>query len=112
RTVAASASDPRFKPLSGGDGPVTLEISLLTPATRLRSWAGFRLGRGAVLLLNGKGGTLLPQVATEMGWDEREFLENLSKKAGLQPHAYKSPDARLYVFEAQVFSESETTAVD
>lgn len=105
RTIAAASSDPRFRTLSREDGPVTLEVSLLTPLKRLPDWRAFRNGLGAVLMLDERGGLLLPQVAREMGWNARQFLEGLSQKAGLPPQAYRDPKARLYVFRAQVFGE-------
>lgn len=112
RTLAAITADPRFPPLSNGDGPVTLEISLLTPLKKLASWQELRLGKGAVLLLEGKAATLLPQVAAEMGWTREQFLEQLARKAGLAPTAYRHPRARLYVFDAQVFGEPSPQTVD
>ncbi len=110
RTVAAMSSDPRFEPLRAEDGPVTLEISVLTPPKKIRSWRQFRVGLGAVLVHGGKGATLLPQIASENGWNARQFLENLCRKAGLDPNAYRDPEARLYVYEAQVFAESSAAA--
>jgi len=106
RTLAAMTADPRFPPLAPSDGPVTLEISLLTPLKKVGDWRQFRLGKGALLLLEDKSATLLPQVATEMGWNREQFLENLAKKAGLDGSAYRHPRARLYVFDAQVFAEA------
>jgi AmmeMemoRadiSam system protein A len=106
RTLAATTADPRFPPLSADEGPVTLEISLLTPLKKLGGWQELRPGKGAVLVLEGKAATLLPQVAAEMGWSRDQLLENLARKAGLAPSAYRHPRARLYVFEAQVFAES------
>jgi AmmeMemoRadiSam system protein B/AmmeMemoRadiSam system protein A len=106
RTLAASFSDPRFRALSREEEPVTLEISLLTPLKKIRNWQSFRLGQGAVLVKEGNAATLLPQVAEEMGWTRRQFLENLARKAGLSGDGYRDPKARLYVFEAQVFAEA------
>jgi AmmeMemoRadiSam system protein A len=112
RTLAASSSDPRFRPVSTKDGPVTLEISLLTPLKKVKNWESFRLGQGAVLVMGENAATLLPQVAREMGWNKQQFLENLSLKAGLTPKGYRNPKARLYVFEAQVFAEPALQPVD
>ncbi len=112
RTLAASTADPRFPPLSADEGPVTVEISLLTPLKKLAGWQELRPGKGAVLLLEGKTATLLPQVAAEMGWSREQLLENLARKAGLAPSAYRHPRARLYVFDAQVFAESAAATVD
>ncbi|MBM3815063.1 MAG: AmmeMemoRadiSam system protein B [Acidimicrobiia bacterium] len=105
RTLAAARSDPRFPPLSKSEGPVSLEISLLTPLKLIPGWRHYRAGLGAALSLGDKGGLLLPQVAEEMGWNQEQFLENLSVKAGLGPRAYRDPKARLYIFSAQVFGE-------
>ncbi len=105
RTLAAAVDDPRFPPLKAAEGPVTLEISILTPLKALGSWNDFHTGEGAVLVLNGHSSTLLPQVAAEMRWSREQFLENLALKAGLEPRAYRNSGARLYVYSAQVFSE-------
>jgi AmmeMemoRadiSam system protein B/AmmeMemoRadiSam system protein A len=105
RTLEAAADDPRFQPLKASEGPVSLEVSLLTPLKRLAGWRDFRPGHGALLVLGGKSGTLLPQVAREMHWDRRQFLENLALKAGLERDDYRNPHAILYVYSAQVFAE-------
>lgn len=105
RTIASTTSDPRFPPLSSREGPVTLEVSLLTPMKLVRDWRKFRLGQGAVLVLGENQGLLLPQVAREMNWSREQFLEGLSRKAGLEAKAYRDPRARLYVYDAQVFGE-------
>ncbi len=105
RTLAASSEDPRFPPLKADEGPVTIEISLLTPPRRISDWRRFQLGWGALLTLDGKSSILLPQVAREMGWNKTQFLENLATKAGLPATAYRDRKARLYVYEAQVFAE-------
>jgi uncharacterized protein (TIGR00296 family) len=113
RALAAASEDPRFKPLEAKEGPVGLEISILTPLRRLGNWRQFRVGEGGMILLNGKSGILLPQVARENGWNRDQFLENLSQKAGLPRDAYRDPRVQLYVYSAQVFAEpgAETPSV-
>jgi AmmeMemoRadiSam system protein B/AmmeMemoRadiSam system protein A len=106
QTLAAVSDDPRFPAVSAKEGPLSLEISLLTPLKRLSDWHGFRLGHGAVIELDGQAGTLLPQVAEEMHWNREQFLENLSLKAGLPPKAYRDPRAVIHVYSAQVFGEA------
>ena len=49
-------------------------------------------------------GLLLPQVATEYNWDRETFLAHTCVKAGLPPDAWQT-GARIFTFEAQVFSE-------
>ncbi len=105
RTRPAAHSDPRLPPLTSAEGPVTIEISLLTPLKRLADWRSWRPGMGAVLTMNERGGLLLPQIASENNWGRDEFLRNLALKAGLPGDSYRNPKASLYVFEAQVFAE-------
>ena len=52
-------------------------------------------------------GVLLPQVATEQGWDSRRFLEETCVKAGLHRAAWNHPETQILAFTALVFSESE-----
>ncbi len=108
RTLAAATEDPRFPPLSASEGPVKLEISLLTPLKKIGGWRDFKLGQGAVLELDGRSATFLPQIAAENGWSREQLLSQLAVKAGLPPDAYKIPRAKLYVYSAQVFSEEES----
>src|SRR5947207_1894517 len=49
---------------------------------------------------------LMPQVATEWGWDAETFLAQTCHKAGLARDAW-TKGARLWRFEAEVFGESE-----
>ena len=51
-------------------------------------------------------GLLLPQVATDNGWDRRTFLAHACLKAGIDPSAWSDPATEIQVFEAEVFSES------
>ena len=49
-------------------------------------------------------GLLLPQVATEWGWDGEQFLRHTCVKAGLPPDAWRS-GARIFRFAAEVFGD-------
>lgn len=53
-------------------------------------------------------GLLLPQVATEQGWDRETFLARTCRKAGLPPDAWKSPQTTIESFSALVFGEQDT----
>ena len=48
-------------------------------------------------------GLLLPQVSTEYGWNTDEFLQQTCRKAGLPAGAYKDPEARVFMFSADIF---------
>ena len=87
---------------------VEIEISALTPSRPVGSWKEIEIGRhGMTITLNGRSAVFLPQVATEQGWNLEETLTSLSRKAGLAPDAWKSPEAKFTVFEAIVFRESD-----
>jgi uncharacterized protein (TIGR00296 family) len=52
-----------------------------------------------------RAGLLLPQVATEYGWDRDTFLRETCCKAGLGPDAWRDPETEIYRFSADVFGE-------
>lgn len=103
--LAAALDDPRFRPAAEAVGPVDIEISVLTPFRHVREQRTFQAGvHGAYLELHGHSALLLPQVAGEHGWDAEDFFNALSRKAGVAPNAYRDSQARIEIFEAQVFS--------
>jgi len=105
---AAAFNDPRFTPLTKAEWPkVDIEISVLSPLRKVASYEEVVAGKhGVVIEMTGRSGVFLPQVATEEGWDRDTFLEYLClHKAGLPRDAYKSKQASLSVFTADVFSE-------
>jgi len=102
-TLAAALDDPRFDPVSRGEEGITIEISILTPFKRIVSRKDFRPGQhGALLKARGRQGLLLPQVASELGWDARQFFDALAAKAGVPVSVYEEPETRLFVFRAQI----------
>ena len=105
--AAVSDSDPRFDAVSALelDG-IELEISVLTPEREIQSIADIDVGRHGLIVEQGpRRGLLLPQVATEHGWDASTFACHVCLKALLSPNAWRE-GARMLVFEAQVFGES------
>jgi AmmeMemoRadiSam system protein A len=105
---AAAFQDPRFAPLTAPELPeVELEISVLTPMRRIQDIQEIEVGRHGLYIERGPcRGLLLPQVATECRWDRLTFLEQTCCKAGLPPSAWKDPETRIYVFDAEVFAEA------
>lgn len=105
--TAAAFEDPRFEPLTREEiAEIDIEITLLGPLEKSREEKEIVIGKhGLYIISRGRAGVLLPQVATEYGWDTRTFLENVCLKAGLSPSAWKSPDSQLYIFEGLVFPE-------
>ena len=99
-------SDPRFDPVRVDElAGISFEISVLTPERELGSIDAIEVGRHGLIVEQGRNrGLLLPQVATEHGWDRHTFLDHTCLKAGLPPGAWKR-GARVFVFEAEVFGE-------
>ena len=111
--IRAAFEDPRFPALSEPELPeCTIEISVLTPPRAIGSPEEIQIGRdGLILEFGGRRSLLLPQVATEWGFDRTTFLAELSRKAGLPPEAWRQAEARLWSFQAEVFSEEERRPV-
>jgi len=107
--VQAATADPRFRvnPITADELPdIHIEISVLTPLQKVQSLNEIQVGRDGLMIFKGSyRGLLLPQVATEYGWNREEFLQQTCRKAGLPADAYKSADAELYRFQAIVFDE-------
>jgi AmmeMemoRadiSam system protein A len=104
---AAAFEDPRFPPLGKEEWTdVRIEVSVLGPMERLASVEDVVIGVHGLYIVQGfRAGVLLPQVATEWGWDRVEFLAQVCRKAGLPSGAWKDPSAELHRFEAAVFGE-------
>jgi AmmeMemoRadiSam system protein A len=103
---AAALEDPRFTCVLPDELPaIRIELSVLTPLTRLDDPAALRPGVDGLLVSSGgRRGVLLPQVAAEHGWSVEEFLRQTSVKAGLPPDAWRR-GAQLFTFEADIFGE-------
>ncbi|MBM4137848.1 MAG: AmmeMemoRadiSam system protein B, partial [Nitrospira sp.] len=100
--ISACSSDPRFPPMNKEDiKDMDVEISILSPLLSLRDVKDIQIGRHGLVIRKGmQSGLLLPQVATEFGWDRDTFLEHICLKAGLPKDAWK--DAELYIFTAEI----------
>ena len=103
--IQAAMNDPRFPPVTGKELPfIEIEISVLGPLRPVQQIEEIVVGtHGLVLIRNERSGVLLPQVASENGWDRKTFLESLSQKAGLPRDAWKRQGSRIYRFTAEVF---------
>ncbi|MBN2226238.1 MAG: AmmeMemoRadiSam system protein B [candidate division Zixibacteria bacterium] len=105
--VQAAVADRRFPPVSAAElSQLHLEISVLTPMQKVDDINTIEVGRDGLMIERGNNrGLLLPQVATDYGWNRTQFLEQTCRKAGLPTDAYRSPDAVIYRFQALVFGE-------
>jgi AmmeMemoRadiSam system protein A len=104
----AATEDPRFPPVSADELlDLAVEVSVLGPLEPIdpRDRNAIVIGRHGLVAERGfRRGLLLPQVATEWGWDAEQFLRQTCLKAGLEPNAWQR-DARISRFEAEVIHE-------
>jgi hypothetical protein len=101
----AAFRDPRFSPVRSDElGDLRIEISVLTALQKISSTDEIEVGKHGLVIVRGRSvGLLLPQVATEYGWDKTEFLENCCLKAGLPRDAWKDKETQIHIFSADVF---------
>src|SRR5688572_2242866 len=107
--AAAATRDDRFTPLSQADLPgLTIDISVLSPRRRITGPGQVVVGRDGLYVRQGTHtGLLLPQVATEHGWNAEEFLAQTCRKAGLPGDAWKNSATVIESFSADVFGEDK-----
>lgn len=107
-SIQAATEDPRFPPLTVTDlDLIGLEISVLGPIEEVTDTTAIDVGRHGLIVQRGyRRGLLLPQVALEWDWDRDLFLSQTCIKAGLPADAWQT-DARIFRFEAEVFTERE-----
>ena len=113
QAVAASAynaafRDPRFLPVTRSElDHLKIEISVMGPIVDVEKVEEIEVGRDGLIISRGpNAGLLLPQVATEYGWDRQTFLSQTCVKAGLPRDAWRSGGCRIQRFSAEVFGES------
>ncbi len=104
--ISAAEYDMRFMPLTLDEmDDIEIEISVLSPLERISDVKQIEVGtHGLLISKSGRRGLLLPQVATERGWDRETFLEALCDKAGLPPDSWKQ-GATIHVFSATIFDK-------
>lgn len=109
---AAAFEDSRFQPVSKNEvKDLSIEISILTRPELMKVKESdeylkeIDIGRDGLIIQGESSGLLLPQVATEYNFDQKQFLECLSEKAGLSKDAWKNLDNKIYKFRAEIFSE-------
>jgi AmmeMemoRadiSam system protein A len=106
--IAAALEDDRFNPVQPDEvAQLTIEISVLSQLRPI-TLGEIEIGKhGLVVERAPFRGLLLPQVAAERNWTADRFLAETCLKAGLPREAWKSREARMLSFTAEIFSESE-----
>lgn len=107
RTVC---SDPRFPPVRPEElASLRLDVSLLGPRYPItgdpqQRDTAIEIGRVGLRIRRGSQiGLLLPQVATEQGWDAQQFLQGVCRKAGLPTDAWRDATTELEAFPGFAF---------
>lgn len=103
--IAAAFEDPRFDPVTSDELELLeYEISVMTPLALVTDINDIQVGRdGLMIRMEMHSGLLLPQVASEYGWDRVTFLEQTCLKAGLPKNSYKEKRAQIYKFSVEKF---------
>jgi AmmeMemoRadiSam system protein A len=106
---ASAFRDYRFRPLTIDEyDTIAIEISVLSELRRITDPSIVVPGtHGLYVEAAGRAGILLPQVATEQGWERDEFLNQTCRKAGLPTETWRDPATSISIFTAQVFNETE-----
>ncbi len=107
--IESALRDPRFPPVSPPeiDG-INIEISVLSPLKKIKNIQEIEVGKHGIFIKKGfYQGLLLPQVASEYGWNRNQFLEQTCYKAGLPSGCYKQDDCEIFIFSALVFGEKD-----
>lgn len=104
--ASAAIADPRFPPVTPEELPhLRVEVSVLSPLRPIADPKEIRVGTHGLLISQaGRHGLLLPQVATELGWDRETFLRQTCLKAGLPGDAWKH-GAEIKVFTVDHFTD-------
>jgi uncharacterized protein (TIGR00296 family) len=113
--TAAATRDPRFAPVTCEElGNIIFEISILRAPIEIKVndpseyLNQIRIGKDGLILEWEYGtGLLLPQVPVELLWNVEDYLANLCHKAGAPIDIWRSPNSKIYKFQAIVFTEVE-----
>jgi AmmeMemoRadiSam system protein A len=106
--VAAALHDNRFAPVTLRELPqLSIEISVLSVPQAIRPEDVIVGTHGLIVRSDRHSGLLLPQVASEYGWDRSTFLDHTCRKAGLAPGTWREAGVELLGFTATVFGEDE-----
>jgi len=106
-TRAAASRDHRVPPIIASELPaIHIEISVLSPPDLVNDPRSVEVGRhGLHIQSRERRGVLLPQVATQYGWDLETFLAQACLKVGLPKNAWKWPETRISRFTALILGE-------
>jgi AmmeMemoRadiSam system protein A len=107
-TEAAASRDDRVAAIFPDELPrIRIDISVLSPLGTAADPLSLEAGKHGVYVISGaRRGVLLPQVATEHGWDMQKFLSQTCVKAGLAKNAWKNSETKIMSFTALIIEET------
>ncbi len=103
--VSAALDDPRFLPVRAEElSAIHVDVSILGPTEPLADPGALEAGiDGLIVERDGHRALLLPEVATEFGWNRSEILGAVCRKAGLPIGAWRDAGTRLWRFRTVRF---------
>ncbi|MGB9755642.1 MAG: TIGR00296 family protein [Desulfurella sp.] len=112
-SIKAACEDPRFECVKAEElNNIVFEVTILSPMIALEQNKPYdeqiEIGRDGLLVVcdsYGKSGLLLPQVATEWGFDKKTFFKEVCVKASLDDNCVNDKNCKFYRFESQIFKE-------
>ena len=106
-TEAAASRDHRVQPIAPPElAEIAIDLSILSPLEPVAAPLSLEAGKHGLHLERGRRlGVLLPQVATEHGWDMETFLGETCAKAGLPKDAWRLPETKILSFTALIIEE-------
>lgn len=108
--ISAAFHDPRFSQVRMGEmDDIDIEISALSVMEKINDPSEIVMGKhGVMVKMGSRSGVYLPQVAKETNWSRDEFMDSLcAQKARIPQSAWRTGDAEIFIFTAEVFSEKD-----
>lgn len=106
--ISAATRDRRFDSVTAEElDEIHIEVSVLSPVSAAnldRIEVGLH---GLIVRRGAASGVLLPQVASERGWDREMFLRQTCRKAGLPEDAWRDPATQILWFACDVIEEPD-----
>jgi hypothetical protein len=106
--ITAALQDPRFRPVAADEIElIRVDVSVLGPSVELEDASEFVPGvHGVMVERAGRRALLLPEVATDHGWDGARMLGAVCEKAGLPRDAWRDQKTRRLYFRTVRFGGS------
>lgn len=108
--LMSAVQDPRFPQVTVSElAQISISISVLGPRKRITDFRQIIPGKHGVYIRKGnRGGTYLPQVAPEQGWNREAMMTSLcGHKSGIDANAWKDGSAEMDTYTALVFGEEK-----